>query len=83
MLNEKKHDLAVSYLRFRVLYLKKWTVRAESLKSALDNWICLENLWEKSLSESLDSEMRGRIIGVKTQKETFNNFYHVNDLQLV
>ena len=37
MLNEKKHDLAVSYLRFRVLYLKKWTVRAESLKSALDN----------------------------------------------
>ena len=58
-------------------------MRAESIKSILNNWVALRQVWGKSLDGNLDSEIKGRIIGVKSQMNTFNYFYEVTILQLV
>ena len=58
-------------------------MRAESIKSILNNWVALRQVWDKSLGGNLDSEIKGRIIGVKSQMNTFNYFYEVTILQLV
>ena len=42
-------------------------MRAESLKSVLDNWSDVNMLWDNSLEEKLDHAMRGRIIGVQSE----------------
>ena len=42
----------------------RWTVKAEALKSIVDNFEVLQNLWEESLEYVKESEMRARIGGV-------------------
>ena len=53
------------------------------MKSILNNWVALRQVWDKSLDGNLDPEIKGRIIGVKSQMNTFNYFYRVTILQLV
>ena len=65
MLSKLNEELSLGNPRFRVLCPSKWTVRAESLKSVLDNWGAINMLWDISLEEKLDPAMRGRIIGVQ------------------
>ena len=77
-----RNDLAVSYPVFRVRYPTRWSMRAESLKRVLDNWMCLDSLWKECLLQYLDPHMRERIIGIKTQMEKFNCFYGLKVLQL-
>ena len=48
-----------------------------------DNWVALQNVWNESLDGNLEPEIKGRIIGVKSQMKTFNYFYGVIILQLV
>ena len=82
ILNQIWNYLVVSYLRFHVLWPPRWTVRAESLKSGLVNWICLESIWKDTLSPNVDSEMTGCIFGVKMQIKIHKNFCGVNVLWL-
>ena len=49
------------------LFPTRWTVRANTLKSILGNWITINSVKAISLEAKLDSEMRGRIIGVQAQ----------------
>ena len=49
----------------------QWTVRANTLKSILDNWTTINSVWTISLGEKLDPEMRGRIIGAQAQMVKF------------
>ena len=73
-----KNELAPDTPGFRVLCPTRWTVRAASLQSVLDNWKPLQELWEESVDTKLDPEIKSRIIGVKYQMETFNYFFGVS-----
>ena len=53
------------------------------MKSILDNWVALQQVWDESLDGNLEQEIKGRIIGVKSQMNIFNYFYGVTILQLV
>ena len=83
MLQKIPKDISLEYPGFRVLCSTKWTVRTESMKSILDNWVALQQVWDESSDGNLEPEIKGRIIGVKSQMNTFNYFYRVTILQLV
>ena len=74
-----KHDLATDTPSFRVLCPTRWTLRAASLQSVLDNYEVLLGVWDESKNSQIDSEMKARIIGVETQILTecftsYNNY---------
>ena len=56
----------------------RWTVRAASLKSVLENYEVLFALWEESLESPLESDIKARVIGVQAQMRTFNFLYGVS-----
>jgi len=62
-------------LSFRILCPTRWTVKADSLQSILNNYSVLQTLWESILESKLDPEVKSCIIGVKTQMETFEFFF--------
>ena len=49
----------------------RWTVRAASIQSVLDNHEVLVGVWEESKASSIDSEIRARIIGVERLRLPF------------
>ena len=53
------------------------------MKSILDNWVALQQVWDESLDGNLEPETKNRIFGVKSQMTTFDYFYGVTILQLV
>ena len=53
------------------------------MKSILDNCVALQQVWDESLDGNLEPEIKGRIVGVKSQINTFNYFYGVIILLLV
>ncbi|XP_052809306.1 zinc finger MYM-type protein 1-like [Mya arenaria] len=62
---------------FRVLCPTRWTVRAECLKSVLDNYSVLQKLWDTTYETTKDTETRARILGVKRQMASFDFLYGV------
>ena len=62
----------------RVLCPTRWTVRAEALKSILDNFDILLKLWEESLEHVKDTEMKARIQGVAAQIMKFSFFFGIS-----
>ena len=50
----------------------RWTVRGEALKSYLDNYKELMELWGWSLQNVQDTEMKARIRGVRVVMKTFD-----------
>lgn len=50
-------------------------MKADTLKSILDNYDSLLILWEEMLTENMDSEVRAKVAGVKAQMETFGFLY--------
>ena len=83
MLQKIRKIILLEYSGFRVLCTTRWTVRAESMKSILDNWVALQQVWDESLDGNLEPEIKGRIFCVKSQMTTFDCFYGVTILQLV
>ena len=55
----------------------RWTVKAEALKSIVNNFEVLQNLWEESLEYVKESEMRARIGGVSDRMMKFDFFFSV------
>ena len=53
------------------------------MKSILDNWVALQQVWDESLDGNLEPEIKSRIIRLKSQMTTFDYFYGVTILQLV
>ena len=66
-----KEQLQCSAPGIRILFPTRWTVRANSLKSVLDNYVVLRKLWQEALEIVSDSEMRARISGVGLMMESF------------
>ena len=83
MLQMIRDDLSLECSGFRVLCPTRWTVRANILKSILDNWTAINSVWTISLGEKLDPEMRGRIIGVQAQMVKFEYFFGISILQIL
>ena len=73
-----KNELAPDTPGFRTLCPTRWTVRANSLHSVLNNWKPLLELWGESLDTKLDAEIRSRIIGVQHQMGLFSYFFGVS-----
>ena len=70
-----KQQLAPGTAGFRVLCPTYWTVRSLSIKSVLDNYTVLQELWEECLEEQLlQSDLKARIIGVQSQMKLFSFF---------
>jgi len=67
-----KANLAPETPGFRTLCPTRWTVRALSLQSVIDNFDVLQELWDEVLDASTDSEARARIGGVKANMKTFD-----------
>ena len=53
----------------------RWTVRAETLRSVIENHDELMALWEWSIKHLKDTEMKARVIGVNTVMSNFSFFY--------
>lgn len=69
----------------RILYTLsyRWTVSGESLKSTANNWGALQRVWDESLDKNSEPELRGRIIGVRSQMDNYDYFYVGIILELV
>ena len=50
----------------------RWTVRGELVCSILNNYCTSMELWEQCLETNLDPDVKGWIIGVKTQMTKFD-----------
>ena len=72
-----KESLAPDSAGIRLLCPTRWTVRADALKSVVDNYTALEETWEEALEVAKDTETRARIMGVASQMKTFSFFYGV------
>ena len=83
MLQRIRKGISLEYPGFRVLCPTRWAVRAESMKSILDNWVALQQVWDESLDGNLEPEIVSITIGVKSEMNTFNYFYGVTISQLV
>ena len=70
-----KDELAPLDPGIRVLCPTRWTVKAEALKSIVDNFEVLQHLWEESLEYVKESEMRARILGVSDCMMKFDFFF--------
>ena len=73
-----KEEMASDSPGIRVLCLTRWTVRAVALKSILDNFNVLLELWAESLEHVKDTEMKARIQGVNAQMMKFDYFFGVS-----
>ena len=67
MFQKLKKELSPDSPGVRVLCPTRWTVRADSLKSILDNYQALQETWQTSLDVVKDTEMKCRILGVSSQ----------------
>ena len=70
MFQNLKHEIAQDCPGFRVLCPTRWTVRADSMNSVLDNYEVLLGVWEESKESRLDSNVKARIIVVDAQMQT-------------
>lgn len=61
----------------RLLCPTRWTVRADAMLSILQNYNTLDNLWQWSLENVSDTDMKARIRGVQTHMYKFTFFFGV------
>ena len=78
---QKKLSIFSSRSLYTLSYRR--TVSGESLKSTASNWDALQRVWDESLHKNLDTELRRRIIGVRSQMDNYDYFYVGITLELV
>ena len=77
MLRQQHEYITPSTPGIRTLSPTRWTVKADSLQSVLDNYTVLQEIWQESLAVVKDTEMRARIPGISAQMSTFSFFFGV------
>ena len=70
-----KEEIAPGCPGIRALCPTRWTVRADSMKSIIENYCVLQDLWEAALEDVRDTEVIARVRGVAAQMETFDFFW--------
>ena len=66
-----KQELAPDTPYFCVICPTRWTVRAASLQSVLDNYEVLLSVSTESQEGHLDNDIRAKVTGVEAQMLTF------------
>lgn len=69
---ESDHSSDSSSVHVKLLCPTRWTVRADSLFSIIDNYSVLLSTWETASQIARDTESKARIQGVSSQMNTFN-----------
>ena len=67
-----KQEITPETPGFCTLCPTRWTVRATSLKSVIDNYLVFQALWEEVKDTVTDSEIRARVIGVHATMNRFD-----------
>ena len=62
----------------RVICPTRWTIRAEALKSIIDNYKVLIELWDESLGCVKDTQLKARIQGVAAQMIKFDYLFGIS-----
>ena len=70
-----------TFKKLKKLSATRWTVHEECMKRVIDNYESLLQLWEECLEENLDQEAKVRIVGCKSQMESFYFFRHQSAVQ--
>ena len=78
-----KTEIAPDTPGIRTLCPTRWTVRAEALKSVVDNYEVLNELWHECLKFVKETEMKARIHGVRSQMQQFDYFWGVTLGELI
>ena len=71
LFEQLKSSLSPGTVGFRTLCPTRWTVRAASLQSVIENYEVFQVFWDEARDITSDSENRARITGVKAQMEKF------------
>lgn len=75
LFEQLKSEIAPSQPGFRTLCPTRWTVRAASLDSVLNNYTVLQQLWEEALNIAADTDARTRIMCVQAQMDSFEYLF--------
>ena len=75
LLQQIKQEVQADTPGIRVLCPTRWTVRADSVKSILDNYDYLTELWDEAYEVTKETEARARIKGVAAQMTTFEFYF--------
>ena len=70
-----------TFKKLKKLSATRWKVRAERIKRIIDNYESLLQLSEECLEEKLDQETKTRIVGCKSQMESFYFYFGINIYQ--
>ena len=62
----------------RTMCPTRWTIRADSLRSIIDNYSVLQELWDWSLETITDTDMKARIRGVKHHMLEFDFYWGIH-----
>ncbi|XP_076359089.1 zinc finger MYM-type protein 1-like [Tachypleus tridentatus] len=75
LLEKIKANINLETAGLKVICPIRWTVRGQSFDRIIANYEALLLEWDVCLEDRLDSEMRARIIGVRSQMEKFEYFF--------
>ena len=75
MLTRIKEEIGDSSPNVRTFCPTRWTVRANSLSSVIENYSSIRKLWEEALETTSDTDMKARIQGVDSQMAMFGFFF--------
>ena len=70
-----KEEIAPGCPGIRVLCLTRWTVKANSLNSIIDNYGVLQDLWEVAVMVVHGTEVIARVKGDESQMQTYDFFF--------
>ena len=72
LFNVIKDDIVPGNIGIRTLCPTRWTVKADTMKSIVNNYSVLQELWEQAIS---DTETIARIRGIAIHMQTFGFFF--------
>ena len=70
-----KDEIGLGNPGVRVLCPTRWTVRADSMNSIIQNYSVLQQVWDEATDIVRDSETIARIQGVASQMQNFDFFF--------
>jgi len=73
--NKLKEELSPGNPGVRTLCPTRWTIRADSMESIIQNYSVLQELWDEAVNFVRDSEVIARIRGVASQMQLFDFFF--------
>ncbi len=75
LFDKLKEEIASGCPGIRVLCPTRWTVKADSMNSIINNYNVLQDLWEVAVTVVRDTEVIARVKSVEYQMQTFDSFF--------